>query len=125
MKDKSDWKPDNLKEAIALAERYETITLEEIKACKAPFQSYKGFDSVSARARKLTGFGGPTTCTLCIAVDDNCHRCIYPSSALVMDCLTKHNKTYQAIDNACCSRDLLRAYRKRAVVLRKLIKKYI
>jgi hypothetical protein len=116
---KPTWKPSNLKEAIALAERYETITLEEIMKNKKPFYTR----GEATKANDLTGFSFFSTCTLCLAVNRDCYQCIYGSTS---GCIynSNYSDTYHAIKDATRSKALLKAYRDRAVVLRELIAKY-
>ena len=115
-------KPKNIKEFKALVERYETITLEEIK---------KGGPMSLSSKRKLTGFGWNNTCTLCQAVlqKDNwgnkykCNDCVYGKQN---GCLRYENtNTYYRIVNAGTSRELFSAYRARAKHLKKTYPQYL
>ena len=105
-------KPKNIKEFQALVERYETITLEEIKANPDP--------------EILTGFGNSGTCTLCIKAG-NCDKCVYgESDTAYYACIDGENKkTYFTIDNANTPRKILNAYRARAKHLRKNYSQYL
>ncbi len=97
-------KAKNLKEARALVDRYETITLEEIKGNFNP--------------GALTGFGNSRTCTLCdISGFDPCEYCIYKSHCKK----GIHQKTYYRIFNANTPLKLLNAFRARAEHIRKII----
>ena len=104
-------KAKNLKEFKALIKRYESITLEEIKEDK--FESH-------FTAQKLTGFGNPSTCTLCQLF--NCHNCIYLIKT-ESGCLSGINKkTYRRISDAITPVKLLNAFRARAKHMKTLLK---
>ena len=111
----------NLPEFKALIIRYETITIEEIEQHDMQIQ-------------KLTGFGSPFSCTLCVAVDklfgnNNCKYCVYyASTKRQMSCFKGINrKTYDGIDNHeendYKANELLTAYRNRAKHMRSILKK--
>ena len=100
-------KPKNLKEFKALIERYESITLEEIKKDK--------FDS-HLTAQKLTGFGGATSCSICDGFI--CKEFVYG----VIGCTNEINEeTYYRIINADTPVKLRNAFRARAKHMKTLI----
>ena len=112
--------PVNLKEADELATRYETITLEEIdKACKSVVLRHA--------TEVLTGFGYADICNICKVVPyrkdvrgnvhKNCNQCLY-----TIKCYKQ--KSYKAIEKAIIPEEILKAYRNRAKVIRRLLKKY-
>ena len=111
-------KPQNIKEAKALIERYRSITLEEINAVRES-ETFDLDDVPSC----LTGFGSRMTCSLCIAVGassyniEGCKECIYNG---YLKC-TKH-KTYKAIGVPETAEKLLKAFRNRADYIETLIK---
>ncbi len=112
--------PKNIKEFQALVKRYETITLEEIENAWGKYS-----DGV---ARKLTGFGLYSTCTLCLAVErtwqnDACSDCVYGE---YLGCTRKNNlNTYYAFLELETPEQLLTAFRNRAEHLRKTYPQYI
>ena len=115
----------NIEEAKKLVERYNSITLAEIKQA----WNYRGV----VAANKLTGFGNPLTCTLCIAVISKdkrteCKYCIYnfdnsDEEKMNGRCSNGENiKSYMDIWGATSPRKLLNAFRRRAKHLEKIIK---
>lgn len=106
----------NKKEFIELIERYETITLEEIKE-KWDISYYKKGHDV---AQLLTGFGGKGHCTLCEAVDGICTDCVYGEDFACIN--NRHKKTYNDIDYANTPSKLKNAFRRRAKHLRNYYK---
>jgi hypothetical protein len=115
----------NLPEFKALIERYEAITLKEIKDCLKDTD----YDMDAVRVR-LTGFGFKHRCTLCAAAiqqkgegESMCHVCVYGNSderrRLSLACTD--DETYSAIDDAKHPGKLLKAYRARAKYMRTLI----
>ena len=120
-------KPENIKEAKALANRYDSITLNEIK------KVWNGKGQSTAKC--LTGFGNSTTCTLCVAVgydifDDlnNCIKCIYgyDSKDGGVACINNHNncKSYEKIANANTPLKLRNAFKARAKNMREVLKQW-
>ena len=99
----------NLKEFKALIERYESITLEEIKKIK-PFEDH-------FTAQKLTGFGNIYKCTLCVVVGQECKDCVYSQSS-EKTCMTK---THYRISDAETPTKLRNAFRARAKHMKTLI----
>lgn len=108
----------NLEEFKALIERYETITLEEIKT------EYNKNSSLIGIPNKLTGYGNVTTCTLCLAVR-GCGSCVwYETLDRVYDypCGEQDNyTTYHDIGDAWTIEMLLEAYRKRAKHMKNML----
>lgn len=102
----------NIPEFKALIERYETITLKEIK------DNWSGYGSSTAEI--LTGYGLCNTCTLCIACNKKCDECVYKE----VDGCSKNmlNKSYYRIYVSDSPLKLLNAYRNRAKVLREYAK---
>jgi hypothetical protein len=127
-----------ISETEKLAERYETITLKEIKS-KWKEYSKKGI-LYNLRAA-LTGFGDSRFCSLCTATRKrsqllfgcvDCTRCIH-SVSKTKHCYFKYSwfictsivsKTFTAIKEAQTPEDLLLAYRNRGFYLRKLLLAY-
>ena len=124
--------PSNLKEAEDLLERYESITIEEIKKVEvaAIFRVHYGFYTLGM----LTGFGDGTTCTLCRAAKTSnmlyaygvCSTCIYtnhPKSSSC-NCMKGANKrTYDLIFDSQNAEELSEAVRLRAQRLKRRIAK--
>ena len=123
----------NLKEFKALINRYETITIEEIKKID------KGIIYKDTKM-KLTGFGDYETCTLCIGVSygpnnmGNCLNCVwgvvlnnFETKGYYRPCYGENKsitqKTMQNIASADSSKKLLTAYRNRAKHMRSILKK--
>jgi len=118
-------KPKNIPEFKKLVEKYETITLQEIK------DNWKEPVFLFPAANFITGFGDRKSCTLCIAVDGNgkCENCIY-GLCLFKDawfsCNSgKNEKSYYRIKNANTPRKLLNAFRARAEHLRENYPEYL
>jgi hypothetical protein len=135
----------NIKETKELIKRYNTITLEEIKACDAPLpesisrHAYQSLFSLtsSLRANKLTGFGATRDCTLCQAVvirlhgykSFQCDKCIHSINFrgdidTTCPCATKFHtghKTYFRINSANTPTKLKNAFRARAKYLQSLL----
>ena len=108
-----------------LIERYETITLDEIKKEWERNRKILGDnDTVGFLvAQHLTGFGGSQTCTLCDAVYQNCDDCVYGEA---YGCLTGENhESYEKIEEAKTPRTLFNAFRNRAKHLRKTYKEIL
>jgi len=128
----------NIPEFIALIKRYETITIEEIEAEIIKLKSYDNiyycFDKnilFEITKRNLTGFGSPTTCTLCIAAkfsafDINCcNKCVFSIKNDDMGCIAYNveiQDSYYKIGDADTTTKLLKAYHNRAKVMRKFAK---
>jgi hypothetical protein len=118
----------NLKAAEALVARYNSITIEEIKAKNMRHFPYDTVES-------LTGFGSRATCTLCQALPQDrpsimCQYCIYAIDLTIVDdenshyCVCgEHAETYDAIEDATTPEELLTAYRNRAKHIEEILKK--
>lgn len=105
-------KPKNIKEAQELAERYETITLDEIKE-----EWGEGWV-----AENLTGFGDVSTCALCLPIDDDCDVCIYDGYCMCGQ--GPNEETYDRIDQAKTPTKLKNAFRARAKHIRGVLKQW-
>jgi len=104
-------KPKNLKEFKALIERYETITLEEIKKT----------GNIYNAAFKLTGFNS-VNCSLCKPIRSNCFLCVY-CDKVEHGCLEgKNGETFDRIYFADTPTKLLNAFRARAKHMKTLLK---
>ncbi len=112
----------NLPEFKALIERYETITLEEIRAAwDADGEATGDYDV----REKLTGFGSTGSCTLCAAARSpegvlKCGHCVYTGRGEWLYC-TDH-ESYDTIRDAETPEALLSAYRARAKYMRTILK---
>jgi len=117
----------NLKEFKALIERYESITLEEIKntdvslpnidVLSIAIQQVTGIYKL--KANRLTGFGSHNTCSLC---EGECEECVYLVIA-VAGCNQRGNKkTFRRICNASSPIKLRNAFRARAKHMKTLLK---
>jgi hypothetical protein len=119
----------NLPQFLALIERYETITIEEIEELWIKSSS-------SYVQNKLTGFGLADTCTLCLGVkldwkDDDaakkyCIKCVWGNIKdghfTLYGCTQgEQSKTYNKIENAITPKMLLAAYRNRAKRMRQFL----
>jgi hypothetical protein len=106
----------NLKQFIALKERYESITLEDIK-------EVAGEGAVTYEIKKaLTGFGNNFTCSLCCV---RCYECVYNIGQSFRGglCTSGNNEhTYNLLEDAKTPEDLLQAYRLRAKHMETLLK---
>jgi len=104
----------NKKEFVELVEKYESLTIGEIEdAWVNNSWASSGHDT----AKQLTGFGGPFSCTLCVAITRNCDGCVYGKR---YGCLSgKNKKSYDDIDDAESPRKLLNAFRRRAKHMRR------
>lgn len=97
----------NIKEFWELIDRYESITLKEIK--KEPIIDYFA-------KKLLTGFGNLNTCTLCHVCRLNCFFCVY---GYINACSDKSfEESYDEIYDAETPKGLLKAYRNRAKVMK-------
>lgn len=104
--------PKNIKEFKELIERYESITLEEIK---------EAFKNRLYVAKYLTGFRHYKSCTLCVAVKKECNDCVYNEfigCSLIKSLQDSFNRIYMANTPL----KLKNAYRNRAKVLREFSK---
>lgn len=106
-------KPKNIKEFKQLIERYESITLEEIRENQED-------------PLLLTGFGSSYSCKLCTNIQvftDNCTGCVYHEiERTIYSCnFGKNEKTYQMISSAENANDLLKAFKARAGYMRQIL----
>jgi hypothetical protein len=125
----------NLKEFKELIQRYETITLEEIKEtwkendAKLWRKYYYRYSSEGDYvAEDLTGFGSPQKCILCTAIKKKCSVCVwgidttenswYKTDKNYSCCKNENEKTYKAIEYAKSPEELLQAFRNRAIRMR-------
>jgi len=113
-------KPKNVKEFKKLIERYESITLEEIEDQAELLVEF----NATHIAHKLTGFGYSKSCTLCRKVKENCNLCVYAKDGIGhFNCLD--DKSYDNIDRATSSEELKKAFKRRAIYLRKTYPQYL
>lgn len=77
-------KEKSIEAAKKLVEKYRSITIEDLQRCDNDIE-------------ELTGFGGTTSCTLCIAVKNNCNECIHPAND-------------DPLEHPCCSGDAHKTY---------------
>lgn len=124
----------NRKEFTELAERYETITIEEIGEANLEDPYYR-----ARTLEDLTGFGSTRTCRLCKAIDPEtgepfimsyaCKDCAWTYTnwgvnADAYPCLSGGNaKTYNGICDARKADVLLKGYRARAKRMRTILKR--
>ena len=112
----------NVKELIELIDRYESISLKEIK---------NTWISTNVVANKLTGFGDSRTCSLCKKVgysdfgSPNCKDCVFEIQRGCSDSNRECYDTYYGISLSKTPEDLLQAYRNRAAYLKERFKELI
>jgi len=110
--------PKNIEAFQKLVERYETITIEEIKEIREEYP-----------AEILTGFGSRATCSLCLSVNEDCSKCVYgknKESEINYNCVVGNNsKSYERIEEANTPHKLFNAFRNRAKHLRKTYPQYL
>ncbi len=111
---------ENLKEAMALAHMYESLHEDDIDDVMNEY----GYQDPVEALRDITGFGNPSTCTLCKASKDVCRECIYVNDGSGRPYLQCLGDNYDAIEDAVDSEDLIVAIRERAEYLNNLIKQY-
>jgi hypothetical protein len=102
-----------MKVFIDLIKRYETITLEEIQ------------EKWETMGNAITGFGSPSTCTLCheyMDPVDGCLPCPWVSLTGHTCSGFKNSHTYSDIYDVGNVLDLLTAYRKRAEYMKQVLK---
>ena len=119
---------ENLKEFKELIERYESITIDEIREEWRIIKrdEFLRYTSAHYTAQKLTGFGSCYTCTLCIAVNQECYQCVYGKEVVLLGCLSTENRpSYDNIDRAKTPKQLLRGFRIRAQHLKNRYKAYL
>lgn len=124
---------NNIRAFKALILKYENITQEMINACD-PHSD----DSI---AQQLTGFGGTSTCTLCISAkkqhggrywdkNDNyfCNNCIWRkytkrrADLMGYDCLNEEYGIYPTWDDISHRLDIPKHYHERAKLMRSVLK---
>jgi len=120
----------NLKEFKELIERYETVTIEEIREqWKITKKDETRIGSVPHyTAQKLTGFGGSITCTLCLAIEQKCEQCVLSINSTddSYHCLNFHHRpTYDGINFSKSPAGLLTALRNRAKHYREFYKEIL
>lgn len=103
-------KPKNTRACKRLIKRYESITLEEIKMMRDTLHT----NDMPLVAQELTGFGKKEACTLCLAIDGDCYKCVHKTGCT-------HDDTYIGILAAINPKQLLKAFRARAEYLKTLI----
>ena len=120
-------KPQNIKATKELIERYNSITLKEIKANVAK-SSWNTPNMGRLVAKQLTGFSNKDTCPLCIAINDHCYKCIHilgsygdPDRHHCWNHDSKSHVTYRRIERANSPIKLRNAFRARAKYLQSLI----
>lgn len=106
----------NMPELLKLIGRYESIELGEIAAKLNEDEGY-----INLCKSILTGFGYANTCTLCVASEGSCNNC---AIRILSDALCWETDTYKAIVDADTAKELLNAYRDRALYLKGLISDY-
>ena len=111
---------ENLKEFKALIKKYESITIEEIYKAKDPN------DDMFDRAKKITGFGSFSSCTLCQAlgdvVRDGCDGCVWVVKAENTCGQGENVFTYDDIAEAENPAELLAAFKERAKYMKPILK---
>ncbi len=117
----------NIKEFKELLELYKSITEKDIDRAYQEVIKNKviehnfGFTVM----KYLTGFGGCDTCTLCVAVNNECIHCVYnvekKSTNVGYSCLhDKSEPSYNAITQSYDSRALLKAIKERIKFMKSL-----
>lgn len=114
--------------AKKLVKRYRSITLEQAEKAYLKTKKTNGYPIGGFVAKKLTGFGSTSSCKLCGACWGSCSNCIYYSYSfylsLLFPCLNgKNKKTYEAIRDAETPKQFIKAIRKRADHIEKILKK--
>lgn len=106
-------KPENIKAAHDLIKRYRSVTIDEIKSFWYLHEGAEsGRNCAWAVAQMITGIASIDTCSLCIAVEMDCHKCIYMGR---VNCTrSSHKDTYMSIMNATSPERLLNAFQDRA-----------
>lgn len=100
---------ENANEFIALLEKYESITIDDIKSAYVMGSSF-------FTAKRLTGYGSSKTCTLCRAVRFDCTKCVFKKQ---LGCQTGElEESYLAIGAAKSGVEMLAAYKNRLNTLK-------
>jgi hypothetical protein len=118
--------PENLEAFLMLIARYETVKPGEIRGMILRY----GVGTLTRDVLvALTGFGGISTCLLCATnPESTCWSCIWfmLTGAKCNKDSKKHelnSVTYNAISDANSVRDLLTAYKRRALYMRQMLNK--
>lgn len=108
---------DNLKEFKELANRYNSITIDEIEQAQTR-SVFKGLDI----AVKITGMGSRKNCTLCAPINIECHRCTWVTMS-GSDCISFgiNSKTYEDIVYSKNPTELIEAFKNRAKLMQKIL----
>jgi hypothetical protein len=110
-----------MKEFYEIMQRYETITIDEINETL----EHESKIYVSAIKKKLTGFGSPSTCKLCIKYlnrqESVCTNCTWVQLTGCECNEGVNSQTYMYIEYAHDQDALIYAYRARAKYMRKVI----
>ena len=106
----------NFKAFKELIKHYESITIKDI----VNVEDIRKHCNV---ATQLTGFGDTSTCSLCVDIDrsKNCKGCAWVMLTGSQCNLDKNGKTYNAIYFAKSDKSLLKAFKKRAKYIRKIL----
>jgi len=116
---------ENLKEFKELILRYESIMLKEIRSLWTAWHGPDTDERVSFVTNRLTSYG-TVTCTLCVAVRRDCHKCVYSIDYHASDihfCFKGCNsETYLAIEKATTPAELKASFRARAKHMRTILK---
>ena len=108
----------NLKEFEKLINRYETITMSEVKECeKNHCSSFYG----KIIANDLTGYGSINSCSLCRIANYDCKECVYVTEAGHRCHNDLNAKTYAAIGRAKTPIQLCNAFRERAKFMKRIL----
>jgi hypothetical protein len=114
----------NIAAAKALIEKYNTISLKEIR------ELWQSRPSRLARnvARDLTGFGSTTSCTLCITTrtpkeNTRCRCCIYKKERGCTAASPRIEITYNHIEDVENPTALLKAFRERAKLIQRIVQR--
>jgi hypothetical protein len=121
----------NLKEFKDLADRYTSMTIEEIRE-NAVYFNDDGLNPLLT-LNKLTGFGYNRTCTLCLAVgkiiEENgievidCYSCAWKYFTGRLCTLSANEATYENILNATNEAELLASVHERGDYMETLIER--
>lgn len=110
----------NIEAAKRLAEKYASITLEELE------DSWFDFATGLSIMHEITGFGDEADCCLCQEAEllnigyNKCNHCIYCDGYNTLQCV--NSSSYKAISKATCPEDLLKALKDRSEYITGLIK---
>jgi hypothetical protein len=116
----------NRKEFICLMKKYKSISLEEIEVLwkKEEFEGYLGAKGIEI-ANVLTGFGATIVpCSLCDSAKNDCDVCFWRTSTGNACMSGKNRRTYIDIAGAKTPEELIKAFRERAFLMRKVVKMF-